>query len=94
VLERVLERLRQEQAEKGREAVFAGLQPFLVADETGATLAAAAGELGLSAGAARVAVHRLRARYRELLLAEVCQGVDRPQDVEAELRELFEALES
>jgi|SRR5262245_36069878 len=94
VLERVLQRLREEQVEKGREAVFAGLQPFLVADEAGATLAAAAGELGLSPGAARVAVHRLRSRYRELLLAEVCQGVDRPQDVESELRELFEALES
>ncbi len=94
VLERVLARLAREQEEKGRGQVFARLQPFLVESETGETLASAARELGLTAGAARVAVHRLRGRYRELLLTEVAQTVDRPQDVEDELRELFEALEA
>jgi RNA polymerase sigma-70 factor (ECF subfamily) len=49
-------------------------------------------ELGIEEGAARTALHRLRARYRELLLQEVARTVDRPQDVEDELRELFEAL--
>ena len=92
VLERVLARLRQEQLDAGRGEALARLQPFLVADEGGETLSQAAAELGLSPGTARVAIHRLRKRYRELLLAEVCQTVDRPQDVEAELRELFEAL--
>ena len=94
VLERVLEHLRSEQEAKGRAAHFERLRPFLVADEPGEPLAAVAHDLGLTEVAARVAVHRLRARYRELLLAEVCQTVDRPQDVEAELNELFEALKS
>jgi RNA polymerase sigma-70 factor (ECF subfamily) len=93
VLERVLERLRLEQEELGRAALFERLRPFLVASETGESLAGVARELGLGDSAARVAVHRLRTRYRELLLQEVAHTVDRPQDVEDELRELFAALE-
>ncbi len=92
VLERVLQSLELEQRERGRGAVFEGLRPFLVADDTGETLSVAARALGLTENAARVAVHRLRGRYRELLLAEVARTVDRPQDVEDELRELLEAL--
>jgi RNA polymerase sigma-70 factor (ECF subfamily) len=91
VLERGLERLAAEQSERGHGAVFARLRPFLAGDAQ-EPLAAAARELGLSENATSVAVHRLRVRYRELLLAEVAQTVDRPQDVEDELRELFESL--
>ncbi len=92
VLERVLERLQAEQEERGRARIFARLRPFLAAGDASEPLAEAARELGLTDNAARVAVHRLRARYRELLLQEVAQTVDRPQDIEDELRQLFEAL--
>ena len=94
VLERVLARLAAEQAEKGRGAVFERLRPFLVASDAEEPLAEAARALGLSENAARVAVHRLRARYRDLLLTEVAQTVDRPQDVEDELGRLLASLGS
>lgn len=94
VLERALARLAQEEEACGRAERFGCLRPFLVASESGDPLGAAAETLGLSTGAARVAVHRLRRRYREFLLAEVARLVERPQDVEDELRALFGALEA
>jgi len=88
----VLARLQEEQEEKGREAVFEALKPFLAGVDASERLADAARRLGMSENAARVAVHRLRARYRELLIAQVAETVDRPQDVEDELVQLFAAL--
>jgi hypothetical protein len=46
----------------------------------------------LNEGAARVAVHRLRKRYRELLREEISQTLSDPADVEEELRALFRAF--
>jgi hypothetical protein len=52
----------------------------------------AAAELGLSEGAVKVAVHRLRKRYRELLREEIAHTVEDPGQVEDEIRALFAAL--
>jgi RNA polymerase sigma-70 factor (ECF subfamily) len=46
----------------------------------------------LNEGAARVAVHRLRKRYRELLREEISQMLSDPADVEEEMRALFRAF--
>jgi RNA polymerase sigma-70 factor (ECF subfamily) len=46
----------------------------------------------MTEGALRVAVHRLRERYRELLREEVGRTVATPSDVDMELRELIAAL--
>ena len=54
----------------------------------------AAGELNTSEGAVRVAVHRLRRRYRQLLRAEISKTVAEPSDVDDEIRSLFSALDS
>lgn len=54
--------------------------------------ASAAAELGLSEGALRVAVHRLRKRYRELFREEIAHTVAGPEEIEAELRHLLAAL--
>jgi hypothetical protein len=54
----------------------------------------AATRLGTSPGAVAVAVHRLRQRYRELLLAEIQPTVANPEHVEAELRHLVSSLQS
>jgi hypothetical protein len=51
-----------------------------------------AGRLDLSEGALRVAVHRLRSRYRELLWNEIRQTVDTEEEVAGEIRDLFSAL--
>jgi hypothetical protein len=48
--------------------------------------------LDMTEGAVKTAVHRLRHRCRELLRAEIAQTVNSPQDVDDELRDLFEAV--
>ena len=51
-------------------------------------------ELGMTEGAVKVAVHRLRRRYRELLKEEIAQTVADPAEIDEELRELFAAVGS
>jgi RNA polymerase sigma factor (sigma-70 family) len=86
LLDRVLDRLAEEAAEKPGH--FAALKGFLTDAGPGAT-SEAARALGLSEGAVRVAVHRLRQRYRQLLRAEIAQTVADPAEVDAEIRRLF-----
>jgi len=92
LIERALGKLEAECTAKGRGAEFAALQPFLSAKPDGEEYLRAAGQLGMSEGTLRVAVHRLRRKMGEHLRAEIAQTVARPEDVEAELRELFAAL--
>jgi RNA polymerase sigma-70 factor (ECF subfamily) len=91
LLEQVLAKLRAEFAKAGKEKHFEHLKAHLTG-EAAASYADAAGELNMSEGAVKVAVHRLRGRYRELLRGEVAQTVANPEDVDDEIRRLFEAL--
>jgi len=92
LLEQVMARLREQYAEAGRTALFERLKVFL-AGETGAPpYRQVAAELGMTEGAVKVAVHRLRRKYREILRLEVAQTVADPQEVDDELRHLFAAL--
>ena len=61
-------------------------------DPAALSQAEAATRLGMSEGAVKVAIHRLRKRYRELVRAEVAQTVPESADVDAELRYLVEVL--
>lgn len=70
-----------------REAQFEALRPWLMGDDA-ASHAETARRLGMSEGAVKVAVHRLRKRFRELLRHEISQTLDEDQDVEDELRYL------
>ncbi len=92
LLENVLRRLEQDCTSKGQEQLFERLRPFLVANRTGPSYAALAAETGSSEGALKVAVHRLRRRYRELLQEEVAQTVETPEEIQEELNHLREAL--
>lgn len=92
LLEQVITRLRDECAAEGKGKVFEQLKPFLMAGQSDIPYAEAAGKLGLNEGAARVAVHRLRKRYRELLRGEISQTLSDPADVEEEMRALFRAF--
>lgn len=92
VLERALATLRVEQSEAGQAARLAKLEPHLVGDEKAAPYAALAAELGTSEGALKVAVHRLRRRFGELLRAEVAGTLTDPAEIDAELGELMAAL--
>ena len=92
LLEQVLARLENEYRDAGKTALFAKLKPLLVAESSGTNYAEIGGELHLSEGAVKVAVHRLRRRYAELLHAEVARTLEHPRDVQEEIRALFGAL--
>jgi RNA polymerase sigma factor (sigma-70 family) len=92
LLERVLGELRSEYEEAGKGALFEALQPHLAGDATKVPHADLAKSLGMSEGAVKVALHRLRRRYRERLRAEIAETVDSPEAVDDEIRHLFEAL--
>ena len=91
LIEAALARLRAELDSAGKGRLLDVLQGLLLggADRS---YQQAADALGLSLGALKTAVHRLRNRYRALLREEVARTVTRPGDVEEELRCLQEAL--
>jgi RNA polymerase sigma factor (sigma-70 family) len=77
---------------EGNAAQFEALKPCLTADSAGIPYAELAKKLGLTEGAARVAVHRLRKRYRHQLTAEIARTLSPPEAVDEEMRSLFAAL--
>jgi RNA polymerase sigma-70 factor (ECF subfamily) len=93
LLERALDRLRSEYQEHGKGELYEALRAYLGGEAAAAPYQEIAARLDMSEGAVKTAAHRLRRRCRELLQAEAAQTVADPQDAEAELRELFEALE-
>lgn len=92
LLARVIERLRAECEAEGRGRLFAELRVFLSAGRGQLPHAMAARALGLPEGAVRVAVHRLRKRYRQLLRDEIAQTLADPARVDEEMRSLFGAF--
>ncbi|NBP25145.1 MAG: sigma-70 family RNA polymerase sigma factor [Proteobacteria bacterium] len=92
LLDRVLQQLRDDYTAAGKERVFEILKETLETDGSQAPGALLAQQLHLSEGAVRVAVHRLRQRYRELLRREILRTVGATDEVDGELRELFAAL--
>src|SRR3954463_5232970 len=91
VLDRVVERLRDEFVCHGRPEHFEKLKVFLLG-HSDAPYAALASEMNTSEGALKVAIHRLRKRYRELLRQEIADTVADPAEVESELRFLAAVL--
>ncbi len=75
LLDTVLERLAREYAEQGKAALFQQLKGTLGGDRAEGSHAQLTRELAMSEGAVRVAAHRLRRRYRELLRLEIAQTV-------------------
>ena len=94
LLDLVLGRLREEFRAAGKLELFDGLKQFLAGGTDKATYFEVGVELGMSEGAVKVAVHRLRRRYRKLLTEEIARTIDGPETLEDELRELLAALSS
>jgi RNA polymerase sigma-70 factor (ECF subfamily) len=92
LIERVLERLRERHARAGKEHQFERLRVFLAGERRPVPYAEVARRLEMSELAVKVAVHRLRKRFRELLREEIAQTVAGQEEVEAELRALQSAL--
>jgi RNA polymerase sigma-70 factor (ECF subfamily) len=89
LIEQVLATLRREYGATDKARLFEELKGFIWGDKSTASYAEIAGALNLTEGTVKVAVHRLRQRFRELLRAEVAHTVARPDDIDAELRHLI-----
>jgi RNA polymerase sigma-70 factor (ECF subfamily) len=94
LLDLVLQRLREEYLRAGKAKLFEQLKVTLTEASRSVPYAEIATRLDLSEGAVKVAVHRLRQRYRELLRSEIAETVASPGEVEEEIRALFSALAS
>lgn len=92
VLDLSLRRLEREAAHEGRGLEFELLKPSLLGESAGGGYAAIARALGITAGAVKVAVHRLRRRFREMVREEIAQTVVTEREIEEEVTYLLAAL--
>lgn len=92
LLDEVVRKLGTEYQRRGQAELFNALKPCLVGDGSAQPYAQLARTLGMEEGAVKVAVHRLRQRYRELLRTEIANTVAAPGEVETEMRHLFQVL--
>lgn len=90
VLDRVLTRLEEEY--RRHTIGFTNLQPYLVEDKGAAPFAETAARLGVTESALKAVVYRLRCRYGELFREEIAHTVERPEEVEEEIRHLLAVL--
>ena len=92
LLERTMARLQKEYTASGRAKLFDHLHNCIAKDESSLSYAEIGARLNLTEAAVKMAVHRLRARYRAVLLAEIADTVSSPAAVEEELAHLFSAF--
>jgi len=92
LLAAVIASLREEFTRDGKQAEFDLLKGFLTGEHAAETFAMAAQKLGRSEGAVKMSVQRLKARFRERLRDEIAQTVSGPDEIDAEIRDLFAAF--
>ncbi len=92
LLARALATLRSEFEASGKAARFASLKMYLGGEKSRVPYREFAGQLETSEGAVKVAIHRMRRRYRAILREEIRHTVDAAEDVDDELRRLFDAV--
>lgn len=92
VIARALEALRRECVAENSAEFFDQVKPWLTGDAARGDQTALAAGCGMNANTLKVAVHRLKRRFRQLLKAEIAGTLDDPGSVEAEMRALFAAL--
>jgi RNA polymerase sigma factor (sigma-70 family) len=92
VLDQALRRLQQEFADFGKGADFEVLKNFIALDATPISHQEAAARLGITEGAAKMSVSRMRRRFRELVRTEVAHTVQNDAEIENEVRYLAEIL--
>jgi len=94
LLDLVMSRLRTEHETSGKGELFDALKGCLMGERSSLPYTELGAKLGMSEGAVKVAVHRLRERYRKLLREEIANTVGSESEVEDELRHLMAALTS
>jgi len=94
VLKQAMDTLKKECGTNGKEALFRETRGLLSGERESVAYAEISERLGMAEGTLRVAVHRLRHRYGELVRGEIAQTVSGPEEVEEELKSLLQALSS
>jgi RNA polymerase sigma-70 factor (ECF subfamily) len=92
ILERAMSRLQDEANDSGKEELFFYIRGHLTGESKAVAYAEIAERLAMSDGAVKVAVHRGRRRFGELLRVEIAETVAHPDDVDVEVRYLLEIL--
>jgi RNA polymerase sigma-70 factor (ECF subfamily) len=92
LLDRAMASLAEECRVSEKADLFEAAKPLLSGDSAGVTYAEMARPLNMTEGALKVAMHRLRQRFGELVRAEIAQTVTSPDDLDEELRYLLAAL--
>lgn len=92
LLDEAMAQLRRECVDRGKGELFAKLEGLLSGQPSNASYAEIAVALNRSEGAIKVAVHRLRQRYGELIRVEIARTVAVPEAVDEELKYLFTVL--
>ena len=92
LLDKTLKRLRTDYVAAGKAKLFDRLKETLIGERSAIPYAEIGAQLGMSAGAVKVAVHRMRQRYRDALRAEIAETVASPGEAEEEIRHLFAVL--
>jgi RNA polymerase sigma-70 factor (ECF subfamily) len=92
LLDETMARLEQEYAGAGKAGEFKQLKPHLTAGRGEIPYAAIAAGCRTTEGAARVAIHRLRKRFREVFRAVIADTVSSPDELEEELRHVLQVL--
>jgi RNA polymerase sigma factor (sigma-70 family) len=92
LLEQALGRLKEEYTSAGHAELFAKLEPELAREVAPGWHCAMAAQMSMSEGAVKVALHRLRRRFGELLRSEIAHTVCGPEEVDEEVRNLFAAI--
>ncbi|MBE7496593.1 MAG: sigma-70 family RNA polymerase sigma factor [Verrucomicrobiaceae bacterium] len=92
VLDRALASVEEQAAARGKSAEFTALRPFLTGEATAADYERAAQALGMTANAVKVAVHRLRGRFRDCLRAEVAGTQGERGSIDEEMTYLMQVL--
>jgi RNA polymerase sigma factor (sigma-70 family) len=92
VMDHALQSLAAEFASAEKAEQFTVLKPWLVGDVASLPQSEAAARLEMSESAVKVAIHRLRKRFREIIRAEISQTVNESAEVDTELRYLIEVL--
>jgi RNA polymerase sigma-70 factor (ECF subfamily) len=93
-MDRAFALLRREYVQSGQVTLLDELSCFLPGGDTPEQYETLAAKLAKTVGAVKMALARLRRRYRDLLLLEVRDTLADPSEAEAELRYLFEVLRS
>ncbi|MFT5466934.1 MAG: RNA polymerase sigma factor (sigma-70 family) [Verrucomicrobiales bacterium] len=92
VVSRATDQLASDYESAGKNELFETLKPWLNGNAPALSQAEAAGQLGLSEGALKVAIHRLRKRFRESVTGEIRETVETDEEISIELNFLIEAL--